>query len=167
MTGVLMDMDRMKSSAECKINCWNNWVDFNRNTGAALSAYEHIVPEQIFSTEADPVEGISAVKALSIASQQGQRIYTITEDNLTTALSHLTIEPTIKDEIRTAVQSGMEATVSQNSITYAGWTGAGYTIIDPDTGAGAYKISGGANGGELYLPIRGLATLLGRNGPQN
>jgi hypothetical protein len=27
-----------------------------------------------------------------------------------------------------------------------GWSGAGYIILDPEPGAGAYKISGGANG---------------------
>jgi len=34
-------------------------------------------------------------------------------------------------------------TVSKTNITYNGWTGCGYIIIDPDTGAGAYMISGG------------------------
>jgi len=30
-----------------------------------------------------------------------------------------------------------------------GWSGAGYIITDPRTGSGAYKISGGVNGGEV------------------
>jgi hypothetical protein len=33
-----------------------------------------------------------------------------------------------------------------------GWTGAGYIILDPATGAGAWKITGGANGGSLEPP---------------
>ena len=37
----------------------------------------------------------------------------------------------------------------QAPITQSGWTGSGYIISDPATGAGAYKISGGANGGDL------------------
>jgi len=37
--------------------------------------------------------------------------------------------------------------VSKTNITYNGWTGVGYIIIDPDTGAGAYMISGGMSGG--------------------
>ena len=149
MTGVLMDMDRMKTSAECKTNCWNEWVDFNRSTGSSLSMYEHAVPELLFSTQDNSVEGISAIKALSIASQQGQRVYTITQDNLNIALPSLTVAQDIKAEIQAAVQNGMEATVSQHPISYAGWAGNGYTIIDPETGAGAYKINGGSNGGEV------------------
>jgi hypothetical protein len=42
----------------------------------------HLVPEQMFSTETEKAQGISAVKALAIASQQGQKIWTITPDNL-------------------------------------------------------------------------------------
>ncbi|WP_159931096.1 transglutaminase family protein [Oceanicoccus sp. KOV_DT_Chl] len=142
MTGLLMDMDSMKFSTECKSNCWGNWRDFNQQMGSTYSAYEHLVPEQLFSTDEEPVEGISAVKALAIASQQGQRIYTFTQDNLQ-YLSDLTVDQGTVDEIRAQVENGMVATVHQNPISYAGWTGAGYTIVDPETGAGGIRLVGG------------------------
>jgi hypothetical protein len=41
--------------------------------------------------------------------------------------------------------------VHQAPITHHGWTGEGYIILDPETGAGAYKISGGADGGWLMV----------------
>jgi len=34
-----------------------------------------------------------------------------------------------------------------DNIQVPGWAGAGYVILDPDTGIGAWKISGGGNGG--------------------
>jgi hypothetical protein len=40
-----------------------------------------------------------------------------------------------------------------------GWTGAGYIILDPATGAGAWKITGGANGGSLEPPIGAEETM--------
>ena len=40
-------------------------------------------------------------------------------------------------------------TISEARITYAGWTGAGYLVVDPQTGAGSYLIEGGANGGDM------------------
>lgn len=40
---------------------------------------------------------------------------------------------------------------ARKNITVNGWTGAGYIITDPVTGAGAYKIAGGANGGVVSL----------------
>jgi hypothetical protein len=146
MTGLLMDMDSMKFSTECKSNCQDQWRDFNQQMGSAYSAYEHLIPEQLFSTADDPIEGVSAVKALAIASQQGQRIYTFTQDNLG-YLSDLTVDQGTKDEILAQVNAGMVATVHQHPISYAGWSGAGYTIVDPETGAGGYKISGGSDGG--------------------
>ncbi len=108
------------------------------------SALEHQIPEQFFTNEDNPGEAVSAVKALAVAAQQGQKIYQITQANINTALPQLTIEQSVKDEIAASVAVGKEATVSQSNITVAGWTGAGYIISDPETGAGAYRISGGS-----------------------
>jgi len=49
--------------------------------------------------------------------------------------------------------------IHEKPITQSGWTGAGYTTIDPETGAGGYMIDGGSNGGWLYLAAAGLAGL--------
>jgi hypothetical protein len=40
------------------------------------------------------------------------------------------------------------ATAHENRINFNDWIGEGYTLIDPNTGAGAYMISGGGNGSE-------------------
>jgi len=34
-----------------------------------------------------------------------------------------------------------------------GWSGAGYSILDPETNVGAWKIGGGLNGGYIALAI--------------
>ncbi len=52
-------------------------------------------------------------------------------------------------EVRAVVQAGKEVTIHESPITAHGWTGYGYTIIDPDTGAGAYLIEGRGNGSFL------------------
>jgi hypothetical protein len=159
-SGVLMDMDRMKSSAEAKNNCWEKWVNFNKTSGRAMSAYEHLVPGKLFSTATEKAEGVSAVKALALANQQGQRTYTINQQNYQTALPQLTISNATKNEIRTAVEEGKIATVHQAPITHHGWTGEGYIILDPETGAGAYKLSGGADGGAVGLAIGHAVALM-------
>lgn len=43
-------------------------------------------------------------------------------------------------------------TFHEAKINEGGWGGYGYTIIDPDTGAEAYLIEGGGNGG-LWLTM--------------
>ena len=50
-------------------------------------------------------------------------------------------------------------TVSKTQITYNGWTGVGYIIIDPTTGAGAYMISGGLGGAMILMLALGFALL--------
>jgi hypothetical protein len=118
---------------------------------------EHLVPEQMFSTEENPAEGISAVKALAIASAEGQKVYTIDNLNLSTALSAIQLGDETEDEIRNAVLAGNVVSTHQYQINFNGWIGEGYIILDPDTGSGAYKIGGGSNGSWLVIVLAGLA----------
>ena len=52
------------------------------------------------------------------------------------------------------------ATIHDSPVAYAGGTFVGYTIIDPVTGAGAYKIGGGENGGIITLGLYGVLALI-------
>jgi hypothetical protein len=55
------------------------------------------------------------------------------------------------DEIESVVASGKEVTIHEAPISAHGFTGSGYIAIDPQTGAGAYLIEGGARGALLLL----------------
>jgi len=144
-TGVVMDIDRLNQNVEEKANCYEGWVAFNRASGMRNSAYEHQIPEQLFSTDTEQAEGVSTAKALAIAMAQGQRIYTLTQSNAS-QLNHITIDDGSRNEIQNALANGLEVTVHQSPISVNGWTGSGYAILDADYGVGAYKISGGADG---------------------
>lgn len=52
-------------------------------------------------------------------------------------------------DIRNGVNAGKTITVHDTQITLNGWSGTGYTILDPESGAGAYMIGGGLDGGFL------------------
>ena len=121
-------------------------VNYMQALGSRASAMEYLVPEQMFSTQAAPAQGISSDKAIALAAAEGQKIYTITQSNVDSALAAITLDQQTENEIRAAVYTGMTVTTHEALINYAGWTGAGYNLIDPVSGAGAYKISGGANG---------------------
>lgn len=43
--------------------------------------------------------------------------------------------------------------VHTDPISVPGWTGAGYILLDPQTGHGAYKITGGKNGNNTFDPF--------------
>ncbi|MBI3546323.1 MAG: hypothetical protein HY081_06980 [Gammaproteobacteria bacterium] len=123
---------------------------FQLQTGILSSVLEYAVPEQMFSTPTQRVEGISAVKALQIAASQGQRLYHITSANQAQALPNLHLDGLAMTEITQALATGKEVFAHTDRISVPGWTGEGYILFDPDTGAGAYKITGGANGGGVF-----------------
>ena len=119
--------------------------------GLLSSALEHAVPEQMFSDPNSAVkpEAVSAVKTLQKAAQQGQRIYHLSAANKASALPNIHHDPATLAEINAALQLGKEVITHTEAIEVPGWRGAGYIIMDPLTGEGSYKISGGGNGGYL------------------
>jgi len=128
--------------------------NYTLQIGILSSALEHAVPEQLFTTDpANPADAISAVKALSKASAQGQRIYHITQANQNIALANINHDPYTMAEIRNALAVGKEVMTHTDVVSVPGWSGAGYIIIDPVTGSGAYKIGGGLNGSLLGFDI--------------
>ena len=149
--GMFMDVDRLAVQGVANDNDREKRVNFVKTSGVRASALEHLVPEQVFSTEQNRSEGISAVKALAIASAEGQRIWTITRDNLSSALAAINLDSDIENDIRNAVLAGKVATAHEQPISFAGGTNTGYLLIDPETGAGAYLISGGLSGGFLVV----------------
>jgi hypothetical protein len=141
-----MDMAHLVSLVVSRDNRRDIQRAYVWQSGLRQSALEHLIPERLFADAQHPGEAVSAIKALAVASQQGQRLYTITSGNVATVLPQLTIAPDVKGEIHEAVTTGRLAMVSQHPVTVGSWTGVGYIILDPETGSGAYKISGGANG---------------------
>lgn len=66
-----------------------------------------------------------------------------------------------QNRVQQSLDAGYEVTIHERPITVSGWSGAGYTQIDPSTGAGAYTIEGGSNGGWLALAIAGVLLAVG------
>lgn len=163
--GVKMDVDRIFDHVEAKDADKQKRIAFVTQIGSVASGFEHAIPERMLgdptSSANAPTQphGVSAVKALAIAASQGQRIYTL---NLSNQLNHAAALATLqmategKLEISNALAAGKEVTFHPSQITIDGWTGSGYLIIDPETGAGAYKIGGGANGGFVGKAIFAL-----------
>jgi hypothetical protein len=149
--GVEMDLDAVATATSTDGKDKTAWKNFNFQMGALSSALEHAIPEQMFVTPENPGEGVSAVRALQKAAQQGQRIYHITQANMATALPNLHFHPETLAEIRQGLNSGKEVITHTDPISVPGWTGAGYVITDPETGAGAWKIGGGLNGAQLIV----------------
>ncbi|MDN5923383.1 MAG: hypothetical protein L0H70_00105 [Xanthomonadales bacterium] len=149
-SGVSTDMGRIASISISKTGDNNAKVAFNQSVGRTNSRAESGVLEQQYSTPSKPLKGVTAVQALGTAAAQGQRIYTITQANAATAMGELNLPAAVMDDIANGVNAGLTVTTGQSTINYNGKVAAGYIILDPTTGAAAYKILTGADGGWLY-----------------
>ena len=158
--GLMMDVDRSLNVIAALDGSSAKSIQFMKVSGMNGSALEHAVPEQMFSTPENPVQGISAVKALKIANDQGIPIYTINQTNISSILPQLQVDDSIKTDIQNAVNAGKEVTVSKTNITYNGWTGCGYIVTNPNTGAAAYMISGGLSGGFIIVALLLVTALM-------
>ena len=175
--GVNIDIGHIRNLTWAKDGDEKTWVNYNRLRGQYMSGLEHSIPERFFSDPAqcnpngtsttnaalpDCSQGISAVKALNLAANAGQRIYTITQavyinnpSIVTTSLS--AHSQNTKERVQHALDAGYEVTIHEKPINQSGWTGAGFTVIDPSTGAGAYTIEDGSNGGAFYWVVGALS----------
>lgn len=121
--------------------------------GTLSSELESSVPEQMFNATTTSEQGVSAMKALQVAGQLGQRVYRITPVNQTQILPNLHLDSKAMSDITQALAVGKEVIAHTDRVSISGWTGEGYILFDPLTGDGAYKITGGTNGGHHPLPI--------------
>ncbi|MDF1761832.1 MAG: transglutaminase-like domain-containing protein [Oleibacter sp.] len=166
--GLTMDVDLMMNYQVDESNDYDKFLAYNQAQGARMSAMEHLVPEQMFSSDVDSARGISAVKALQIAGAEGQKIWTITSANVDVAVNNLKLPAEIISEIRNSAAVGMEITAHEQPVNFYGSNQVGYVILDPQTGAGAYKIGGGESGGELNVESKeiSITALLLAGSPQ-
>jgi len=126
------------------------FLNYRLQAGMIASSLEHQTPEQLYNTDPDnPVQGISTMKAFAIANAEGQKIYTVTQDNINDVLPKIQASPLTLNAITNAVNAGKTVTVHEREVSVPGWTGTGYMVIDPVTGDGAYMISGGGMGDGL------------------
>ena len=168
--GLIIDVDRNIYSPVSKSGDKTKSQEFMIASGQIGSGMEQGIFEQMYNKT-----GTSAVKALSVANEQGIPIYAIDRNNINNILPILQVSGEVKTDIQNAVNAGKVVSVSKAEVTVDTWTGVGYIILDQNTGAGAYMISGGFAGGgsdvtnndilssweRISLIIAGILTVVG------
>jgi hypothetical protein len=135
-------------------------ISFMKQADTMASFLEGAIFDQLFGK--DIGTGISAVSLLQSANAQGIPIYTVDSNNVTSIMPLLQLSNDVKTDIANAVNAGLEVQVSKSNVNHNGWIGCGYIITNPNTGTGAYMISGGLNGGDddtggnLVIPLGGV-----------
>ncbi|WP_312462390.1 transglutaminase-like domain-containing protein [Comamonas sp.] len=122
------------------------FVNMNMMMGMKNSSLEGSVIDEVFQWPSGL--GVAAAQVLSQANKNGQKIYSITSDNLSTFLSSSGLNTTLKQQIANYASYGYIVYAPQNKVSSTYWDAEAYVAIDPQTGSGAYIIGTGANGGE-------------------
>ncbi|HET9467918.1 MAG TPA: transglutaminase-like domain-containing protein, partial [Vicinamibacterales bacterium] len=142
MKGVTVDIDHLQHAAVHRGNDIDATRAFNRVAGAMMSDFEHIALEQVFMRDA-----ASAMKLLANAHLAGQRIFQIEAHNLEGALQAMSLPEHVEERMADHVLAGYRVTAHEAPLGSAETTSAGYIVLDPATGAGAYVLASGADGG--------------------
>ncbi len=140
--GFNIDVRRYLVSAVSRTGDADAELGYMIASGAAGSAAEHTVFETLQGTRS-----VSAVKLLAEANRQGIPIYEITAANVDQVLPLLNLPSAVRSDVVNSVNAGKTVTVPQRAFQYLDWSGVGYLVLDPVTGAGGYLISGGLAGG--------------------
>ena len=141
-TGMTVDVARSVVSAVSRVG------DLDRERAYILSLGQHGSGAEHETLEAlNGVEAVSSVKLLTEANNRQIPIFRVDASNVNTVIPQLTVSSDVITDIQNAVAAGKQVLIPRDNITLLDWSGAGYIVLDPETGAGAYLISGGLAGG--------------------
>jgi len=98
-------------------------------------------------TGRDVAGSLSAATLLLRANEAQIPLYEIGQSNLGQDLPTLSLSDDDKTDIQNAVAAGQIVLVPAREMRIGAWSGVGYVVMDPGTGAGVWRVSGGLNGG--------------------
>ena len=130
----------------------NKEILYRYNIGCAGSMCEGLIwPESLLE---DNIEAVSTINILEKAREQGIEIEILKNDIYIdySMLDSLELDENEKTRIKKDIEAGNIISIPKENVTIGRWTGIGYISINPHTGIGTYKISGGLSGGTLSLP---------------
>ena len=116
--------------------------EYMMSTGMISSLYESTVWEQMTGHES-----VSTISILAQAQKNNIEIVVIGKENLSEELQKINVDGITRQEIINAANSGKIVTMPVENVAIGNWSGIGYIVTNPETGAGSYMISGGLNGG--------------------
>jgi hypothetical protein len=146
-TGLNIDVDRNLESRLPLNGDVTKAIAYSVQSGINSSMMEHLIWNNLFQED-----GISSVKIFQLANQQGIPIYQLNQDNVSQVIPNLQVSVALKTEIQNLINAGLIVTIPRQNISYNGWVGIGYIVLNPATGEGGYIIEGGNAGGDTTGP---------------
>lgn len=153
MHGIELDIGHLRSIRAAKNGDEVAWANYSALRGMQESSLENSTPDMLFQAT-DPgssFPSISSMTALREAVTEGQKIYVIGPQNLSSILPTLSVSDTVQQAISDAILAGKIALTSERPITLGDWTGNGFVLLDRETGDGAFLIEGGPSGDDKEM----------------
>jgi len=142
--GVFLDIGHDVRSVVSNSNTKEDEKGFMFQTGIHASAMEHGILEEVTG-----IESVSTIKTFQYAVENNIPIHYITKENLESEIAQISFSDELINELRTAVNSGKDVIIPEHDIAINQWSGIGYMVLDPDTFACGYMISGSLAGGAM------------------
>ena len=143
-SGIFLDIGHDVHSVVSYDNNTENEKLFMLQAGIYASAMEHGVLEQVTG-----VESVSTIKIFQYAEENNIPIHYVTKENISSELDMLEISDQVKKEISSAVNAGKTVIIPEQEVSVNQWSGVGYMVLDTETFACGYMISGGLAGGMM------------------
>jgi hypothetical protein len=161
LTGTQVDVDVATQSLVALNGDPDRKLDLFAQVGFYMSAMEHATAERFLTSREYPGDAVSSVKAIAFAAQAGQKVYGINASNAGVVLPRLALPFPVIADIRNAIDAGRLVIAHEKELLFGAWKGAGYIILDPATGSGAFRINGGGNGARLGTQYGSAVALAG------
>ncbi|WP_019867115.1 transglutaminase-like domain-containing protein [Methylovulum miyakonense] len=117
---------------------------FLLNSGMMSSATEGAAIEEVFSKPLG--HGSNTMRLLQLANEQKIPIYHLTTSNIAANRAALQHTAEVMADIDNALNAGLEVIIPKSRQTNGAWSGSGYIMLNPNTGAADYRVSGGLSG---------------------
>ncbi|MBC3920141.1 transglutaminase domain-containing protein [Undibacterium sp. CY18W] len=119
--------------------------DYIFRSGMKNSYLEGAVLEEVL--DLGKGQGMSAVEVLKEANEIGIPIWMLNNSNLASFLNVTNLSLATQQAIIDSVASGLIVYAPEREVNLSYWSGSAYIAIDKTTGAGAYILESGTNGG--------------------
>ena len=158
---LFIDVDVDDHAVKSRDNDKDKEVLYRIHTGCMGSMCEGLIWSEGCLTNETRADSISTISVLGKATENDINIVTLSKDNEAdlSILDNLSLSEEERSLIKTEISAGRIITIPEEDITIQQWKGTGCILLDPETGIGAYKISGNLNGGEHPLAATAMATL--------
>jgi len=127
-------------------NNQSNFANYRIHSSMIASSLEHKIPERFYESSTG---GISTIKIFNIAAKQGQKIYTINQNNMNKILNKIQMSDLTRGDIISSVNTGKTVIIHERPVDIGSWHGSGYMVMDTTMYNTAWLISGGSNGGGI------------------